>query len=688
MKCRQGQRLLFLLTILLLSATLHAQDLSVMMNGNEEWVSRFSPLEFIMSRPLSGSEHITLVIGTMDVTNLCTMKGDTLSYIPHTFPLPSGSLNISAYVVSAEGSWTSVGNFTLNVLTSTGLEKTIVTPSITLSNKGQLAESHFPETNSPSRKKFQELNGQLSFKMDIERGGLNLGVGFNAVGASFRQEALRFSEKGDDASKTDLASYLIEMKTGRTTISAGHVSHGRHRHLLSGFSSRGISASTAIGTFADLSGAILNGTNIVGWDNFAGLNNPKHRIYSGTLGVEILPEEPGVVRVEASYVHASQLPVNNFNQAQLTDAEKSNGGSVRVLVSNPGRDVTLDAGFTKTRFTNPVDPLLAQGTDIVPVEATTKQARYADVSWDVFRDATILNGLPARLNVAFRHERVDPLYRAVGVSSRSDNLQNTYELRGGVGPVQMDITHLQSEDNLDEVSSVVKTKTRQTGANVVLSPLAVPEMLPSWLPVFSYGLNSTHQFGVSLPTNSDITPDRIPDQLTTSHTTGIEWVGNNLRAAYRGTLTHLDNRQIGRENADAVNRANGLVVSFSPLAQISLNFEGLLESSENTESGSVIRNKRMGASVLAQPFENSTLTLNMSLSGSKPDDGSSRQRQASFSIETSYAFDFSSALVFNWRGQAFVRYSWNEIKSHDNVFNLDTQTRAWVVNTGVSFNIF
>jgi hypothetical protein len=690
MTCRQIQRLLILLIALLLieSGILRAQDLSVAMNGNGEWVSRYEPLEFTLSRPVSVGEHITLIIGTTDVTNLCTTHNDTLSYNPQAVPLPSGSVNVSVYLVTTDGTWTSVGSYTLNVLTSTGLEKTLVTPSITLSNKGQLAEDHFPDANAPARRKFQELNGQMALKVDFERSGVSVGLGFNTVGVSFRQEALRFGEKREDASKIDLASYLIETRTGRTTLSAGHISHGRQRHLLSGFSSRGISAATAIGTFADLSGAVLTGTNIVGWDNFLGLHNPKHRLYSGTLGLEILPQDPGTVRIEASYVHGSQLPLNNFNQAQVNDAEESNGGSVRLLLSDPGKNITVDAGFTKTRFTNPVDPLLAQGIDIVPVEATTRQARYADVTWDVFRNATLLDILPARLNVAFRHERVDPLYRAVGASTRADNLQNTYELHGGVGPVQLDLTHLQSEDNLAEIPSVLKSKTRQTGANVVLSPSSAPDMLPPWLPTFSYGLNSTHQFGVSTPTNSDFTPDRVPDQVTTTHMAGIEWQGSSLRLGYRGTFTMQDNRQPGRENTDIVNRTNGLNISFSPVTGVSMNLEGSLESIENTGTGGILRTNRVGASFLAPLPAGATASLNASLSITQPDDGSSSQRQALFSLETSYAFDLSSSFVFSWRGQVFARYSWSESKSRDNVFNLDTQTRAWVVNTGISFNLF
>jgi hypothetical protein len=658
------------------------------MGGSEEWITRYKPLEFILSKPISAGEHVSLIIGNTDVTNLCTLYGDTLRYRPLAVPLPRGSVNVSVFLVTPDGTWTSVGDFTLKVLTTTGLEKSLVTPSFTLANKGQIAEGHSPESSGPARSTFQELNGQLALKVDVERAGVSLGAGANIIGVSFRQEALRFAEKGEDAAKIDLASYVIETRTGRTALSAGHISHGRSRHLLNHFSSRGISATTAIGTFADLSGSVMNGTNIVGWDNFLGLENAEHRLYSGTLGLEILPENPGMIRLEGSYVHGSQLPLNHFNQAQVNDAEESSGGSGRLLLSDPGRNITVDAGFTTTRFVNPEDPLLSQGIDVVPVEETTRQARYADIAWDVFRDAMLLDVLPTRLNVAFRHERVDPLYRAVGANVRSDNLQNTYELHGGIGPLRLDLTHQRSEDNLAEVESVLKSKTRQTGANVVLSPGVSAGILPPWLPTLSYGLNTTHQFGVSTPTNSEFTPDRVPDQMTTSHTAGIEWQGGSLRVGYRGAFTTQDNRQAGKEKADAVNRTNGLHVSFSPVTQVSMSLEGSLESSENTETGAVIRNRRFGTNLLASLVAGASASLTASLSTSEPDDGSSSQRQALFSLETSYAFDLSSYFIFKWRGQAFIRYSWSEFESRDNVFNLDSHTRAWVVNTGISFNLF
>lgn len=683
------QLVIAVITLLLIRPeSLRTQDLAAALNGTEEWISRISPLEFTLSRPLSTGERIVVIIGTTDVTDLCTVHDDTVRYRPRSVPLPIGSVPVSVFLETPDGAWTSVGSVTLNVLTSTGLEKLLIKPSLTLSNKGQLAEDHFPDGNAPARSTFQELNGQMALQVDVERSGVSAGLGVNVIGVSFKPETLRFSEKGEDAPKVDLAGYLLEGRIGRTAFSAGHISHGRHRHLLNGFASRGLSAVTAIGTFVDLSGAVLNGTNIAGWDNFLGLRSSDHRVYSSTLGVEILPQDPGTVRIEASYAHGSQLPANSFNQGQITDAERSSGESVRLLLSDPGHNISIDAGLTTAKFTNPVDPLLSQGIDIVPVEATSRQARYADITWDVFRNATILGALPARLNVAFRHEHVDPLYRAVGANARADNLQNTYELHGGFGPLQVDLTHLRSEDNLAEISSVLKSKTRQTGAIVVLSPSAAAAILPQWLPALSYGMNRTHQFGVSTPTKSEFTPDRVPDQITTSHSAGIEWQASSMRLGYRGTFTTQDNRQIGRENADVVNRTNGLNISFLPVSQGTVTLEGALESTENTGTGSVFRNNRIAASILAPLLAGANASLNASISTSKPDDGSSRQRQASFSVETSYAFDLSSSFVFNWRGQMFARYSWSEFTSRDNVFNLDIQTRAWVVSTGISFTLF
>jgi hypothetical protein len=139
---------------------------------------------------------------------------------------------------------------------------------------------------------------------------------------------------------------------------------------------------------------------------------------------------------------------------------------------------------------------------------------------------------------------------------------------------------------------------------------------------------------------------------------------------------------------DIVGRTNGLSLSYSPVPEVSLNLDGSLESTENTETGAILRTDRVGGSVLALLFAEVAASLNASLSTTEPDDGTSSQRQASVALEASYSFDISSLFIFKWKGQMFVRYSWSEFTMRDNVFDLDLQTRAWVVNTGISMNLF
>lgn len=666
--------------------TSRAQELTATLRQNVEWRSGQEVLEFVLNRPLTEGEQVTLLVGTTDVTDLCNLVGDTLRYRPLRTPLPRGAVSVSVFLVTPDGAWTQVGSGTVNVLTVGGLEDFTVGPSITLSYNGQPAEDHDPESSGPSRSRFHELNGQLAFKTELERGGIRLGAGANVVGVSFHPEALRFSELGTDAPKIDLAEYRVETHWGRTNVMAGHVAHGRSRHLLNGFSSRGVSFATAIGGVVDLSGAILNGTNIVGWKNLFGMSNPRHRIYSGTLGLEILAATPGTLRIEGSYVHGSQLPRPSFGQSRIDDAEQSNGGSLRLLCSDPGRTISLDAGLTITRFVNPLDPLLAQGNDIVPVVPVTRRARYADISWNVIRDEMILGSVPAQLSAAFRHERMDPLFRAVGANVRADFLSNMVDVQGMIGPLQFGVTHLWSEDNLGELASVLKSKTRQSGLNLAFTPGG--SVFPAGLPTVSYALACTHQFGVSLPTNSEFTPDLVPDQVTTTHSTGFDWGGELLRCGYRGAYTTQDNRQPGRENADAVNRTNALNLTIAAARWFAASMEASLESNENTESGVIQRSRRIGANLSLLPWSGLTTLLTASRSVTEPDDHTSRQQQTQMMIESSYEFDFTPYVVFRWRGRVFARYSWNEAHERDNVFDVSSRSRAWVIHTGLSLNFF
>src|SRR5262249_13660591 len=156
-----------------------------------------------------------------------------------------------------------------------GFDKLNLIPSITVNIKSQAAEAHFPASNLPGRATFTDVNLQATLRGEISRGLLNSQAQFDFAGASFEKEALRFAQLGERAPNVDLASYLTQLEVGKAKYTLGHSSYGTNRQLMNNFSSRGMTLSVPVTPYFDLSLAAMNGTNIVGYDNFLGLANPR-----------------------------------------------------------------------------------------------------------------------------------------------------------------------------------------------------------------------------------------------------------------------------------------------------------------------------------------------------------------------------------------------------------------------------
>src|SRR5262249_61150929 len=125
---------------------------------------------------------------------------------------------------------------------------------------------------------------------------------------------------------------------------AGPPTLGTSGHLINSFGSRGPPLSTPLGKRSDLSLPALNGTSIVGWNNFFGLDRRKHQILSATLGFEFIGQRPGGLRLEAAALSGSLQPIAGFNQGVINDAEQSKGGSLRLLATDKAQRLKLEGG--------------------------------------------------------------------------------------------------------------------------------------------------------------------------------------------------------------------------------------------------------------------------------------------------------------------------------------------------------
>jgi hypothetical protein len=449
-----------------------AVDESVRINANfvaNQPVSPKGRLELHTSRPLLETEgRLAVMIGDTDVTALCVISGNDVTYDPKALPLPTGETNVLVYLVSRENEWSEVARLPLLVeepkvipvtpgpssgtlsppsgvaaATTVGpATQTPKTPSpfqfipnISLNVKSQSTALYFPDSTRPDRLNFTDIALQATFQGNYQNKVVSIQNQFDMAGSSVQNEALRFGQLGADAPQFDLSAYSMLYQLYGAKLRLGNVSFGSNRELINSFSSRGISLAIPITKRFDISGAIMNGTSVVGYDNFFGFSRSTHRISSATLGIEVLDKRPGGFRVELSGLNGSLLPLSSFNQGLVSDAEKSKGASIRVVGSDTSQRLHFDGGFSRSRFTNPSDPLLSQGTDIVPVKAVWRNARYLELSYDLLRGYKLAKNQSLSLNLAYHHERVDPLYRSVAAFNQADHLNNQFDLSGSLGSI-------------------------------------------------------------------------------------------------------------------------------------------------------------------------------------------------------------------------------------------------------------
>ena len=665
----------------------------------DRFIGADTPLELELSRPLADADgRLAVVIGSTDVTALFDRVGRKLVYRPRLLRLPRGESELVIYQVKG-AAWTELSRHPLKVLAAGGFATASAKPTISVNMKGQLAEGHSAELPDPDRPTYQDFTFASGLQSTHSRdGGWSLRTQSNYVGATRREEALRYGIRQDDAPRVDLADYLVQLERGATNLSLGHVSTGANRHLVSGFSSRGISGAVR-GSAVSLSLAAMNGSSSVGWDNLTGLNDGDHRIYSATVGVELMPKRPGGIHLDATLLDGSLLPQTGFTQGGVVDAERSTGGGVQLSASTPGQRLRLAAGLARSRFDNPAnrDPQLAGDSALVPVERETRGARYVELNAGLLQGVRIAKLFAATLAAGYRHERVDPLYRSVAAYAQADRQQNAFDLTGSLGAVSVQLAHSRSGDNLAGLATILTTNTRTTTAMAsvpLASLLRVTTRVGMW-PQLSYGLNRNHQFGEGIPPNSDFSASHVPDQMSTVHDASAAWQAGRWRLQYRYNRSFQDNRQPGRERADLIGTANTISLGLTARANLDLSVDASVERQANRELAQNGRVRRIGTTASWRATPLTTLSAYASTSTSTDEPVTSDADNGELRLELARGFDFWRNGDGNGtRGQLFLRYAnQSAITRQLSVIAPDVaptrSTRdSWTLSSGVSLRLF
>ena len=255
----------------------------------------------------------------------------------------------------------------------------------------------------------------------------------------------------------------------------------------------------------------------------------------------------------------------------------------------------------------------------MPVAEEEKDAYYGELTLTLLQRTTAERSWNQNLDLNLSYEHVDPLYRAIGAFTQADIERTGANLTGSFGPISVTGGHARTEDNLDDIESVLKTKTRRS--NMVLG-LPIRQLRRGtegglWLPTLTYTLDRTRQFGADVPVNGDFSESHVPDQVSTNHVGGLEWQGNRWRFSYQLNVGEQDNRQPGRELNDFEQLNHTWSFSTSPLQKLDLTFDFTRERGVSVADDRTDRTERPSVNLSWRPTRQLTLTGNYSLTESE-----------------------------------------------------------------------
>jgi len=703
-------------------------------------VTQDGPIDLYLSRPLHDPEsRVAVLIGTTDVSSLFEQSGLRLRYNAKLWPLPLGHSVVTVYIVTKDNVWQEIATFTLMVVkqradarpdgvapafrkpsyfekllasTNRDLELGLfpeqkptkpekqkkhwtmnLLPSLNLGLKSQPAQSTFPSSNTPAeRATFADVTMQASLKNDAKYGIFTSQSSVDFAGSSFEQEALRFSTLGNEAPNIDLASYLIQVQTGPVKYQVGHFGFGSHRHLINNFSSRGFNITIPFLKRFDISAAAMNGTQLVGYDNFFGVNKRRHQLLSATVGAELFPKRAGALRVEVAILSAYFQPISGVNRGVVTDLQRSRGIAVRLIGSDPNSRLRFEGGFTRSLFASPNDLTLEQGVRLVPLPTLLRNAHYFEVSYDVLRNFEITETKRANLAITFREENVAPLFRSLAASTQADKIQYDFAATGSLGDINAQFSHSNFHDNLRRIPSILRTINGLTNFSVAAPAKIVlnRDKDSAWLPRLGFSFSRVHAQGDAIPINGGFEVDlsSIPDLIGTTKTFSADWQVKKITFGYNVNHSFQNNQQIGRERADQRVLVNTGRVAIAANTKLNLNLDLSAESSSNRESGRIDRTYRVGPSVSWQLTSSMGFTTSLSNTIAGDAANTSRNRNTEFDFSWTYRFQRGNQVPRRVAGQFFIRYANRYGRAFDRIFLSDNLNKLQTLTANLSFTFF
>jgi hypothetical protein len=659
-----------------------------------QWTAADRPVVLRLDdRPPASEGRIAIFVGGNDMTSLCAeQRSGELRCSASMLPLPEGEQELAVYLVRSATDWQELARLPLKVLTGAGLEVSEFTPRLDLDEASQFDDGGSGDAGTPTRSDFNDLAGQGGFATRWRRSGWELRSAWNLIGTTVQSQTLRYETRAEDAPNIDLTDYLVELERGGGQLSIGHVSYGDQPLLLSGLSHRGVLYRQKLGSRMDLGFTAQSGRMVTGYSDMLGFTGSGNYIGGASAGFEFLKERPGGLRLNVMYLNAETRSDLDFNTGQVPDAQDNNGYGVQLSGSTPDNYVRGSVGFASSRYDNPQDDVLSQGLDLVPVREETNNGRSLDLAVDLLQNHPLGESTYATVTLGFQHLRTDPLYRTVGAFVTGDQETNTGTLNALIGVFSFQAQYSDSEDNVDEVPTILKTATNNTILSFGLPLRSLfasgDGTTPAWLPDnLTQSYARMHQEGVNRPPSFDPNT-HIPDQVTQNITTGLNWSFARASLGYQFTLGDQDNRQPGRARADFQDITHGVSVDLqvTPVLRVGLG----LNSTDADDREQALQRNTDGYTfdVDWQIGRGFGFRGNYTLTEADDTRQQSDNRNWTTLTELNYRFELPAPWSRKLPGQIYVRYASQGNDLTDNVFGFSSYPRTWAFNGGFNISLF
>ncbi len=348
--------------------------------------------------------------------------------------------------------------------------------------------------------------------------------------------------------------------------------------------------------------------------------------------------------------------------------------------------------YAVSTYTNPEDPVLSQGFEIVPVRETTDHAYLVDLAYDLLRDRMIGDNSALNLTLGYLRGRTDPLYKALAAAPTPDTEFETWSLRGSAGLLSFQLEHLRSEDNLDSVASILKTKTKDTRFNLTYPFASAMDAGPDeiwWPQDVSYSLQRTHQYGANLPIGFDDPASQIPDQVDYIHAFNLTWAGEHWDFGYGLAFADQDNQQAGRANAGFRNLGHTFNLGLRPLDTLSLRFGYGHVKATDFEISLDRFNKGYTFDFDWTFAPDWILTGNYGYTNDDDNQDIEESDQISAQTQVSWRFRLPNPGEGSpLPGQVFLRHVYLDNISSNREFEIDTRGGNWAIHSGLSLSLY